>query len=136
MAGLITVLLFLQQLISYALFGQTFSWNSMPQLILANFGIVAGWRYLVDPNKKVPLFAIVVAAFCLTVWLRAVLVYLGVFRLIAPIVVSFFERQFAYIIGFMTMPQFLPTMFAALTLLILLPKAKEVYRRVISNGTF
>ena len=136
MAGLITGLLVLQQLVSYALFGLTFSWSAMPQLILVNFSIVAVWYYFKNIDKKVPAFIIVIAAFFFAVGLRAVLIYLGVFRFVAPHVASFIEKQFAYIMALMTMPQFIPTMFAALILLLLLPKAKEVYRRIISNGAF
>ena len=135
-AGLIAGLVILQQMISYVLFGLDFSWNVTPQLILVNFGIVAGWRYIKDPDKRIPAFAINVAAFCYTVWLRAVIACLSLFRLIAPIVESFLEKQFIYIMTFITAPQFVPAIFAALILLLILPKAKEIYRRVISNGTF
>ena len=135
-AGLVTGLLILQQMISYALFGLTFNWSAMPELILVNFGIVAGWHYIKDPNKKIPVFVILIAAFFFAVWLRAVLIYIGVIRFIATPVASFIEKQFTYIIAFISMPQFIPTMFAALILLLLLPKVKEAYRRIISNGAY
>ena len=135
-AGLVIGLVFLQQLIAYPLFGLTFTWDTMPQYVLVNFGIVAGWYYFKDPGKKIPAFAVCIAAFCFAIWLRIVLLYLGVFRLIAPLVVSFLERQVTFIMTIITAPLFIPAMFAAFILLLLLPKAKELYRRLISNGTF
>ena len=135
-AGLVAGLVILQQVVSYALSGLTFSWHSMPQLILANFGIVAGWYYIKGSEKKIPAFAIAVAAFCLAVWLRAVLIYLGLFRVIAPLVGAFVEKQFSYIMTLLAMPQFVPALFAALILLLLMPKAKRIYKRIISNGNY
>ena len=136
LAGLIAGLVVLQQLISYVLFGLDFSWNVTPQLILANFGIVAGWYYIKNPDKKIPAFMIVIAAFCFSIWLHTVLICIGVFRLVAPIIESFFGKQFFYIMAFITAPQFIPAILAALILLLMLPKAKDIYRRIISNGTF
>ena len=135
-AGLVTGLVFLQQLIVKIVFGLTYDWPAVPGLILVNFGIVAGWYYFKDPDKKIPMFAVVIAAFCFTVWLRAVIIYLGVFRFIAPLVLSFFEKQFAVISAIIAMPQFAPASLAAVILLLLLPKARNAYRRIISNGPF
>ena len=134
-AGLVTGLVFLQQLIAYTL-GITTSWSAMPQLVLVNFGIVAGWYYFKNPDRKIPAIAIVIAAFCFAIGLRAVLIYLGIFRLIVPLVMSFIEKQLTLIMAFISVPQFIPTMFAAFILLLLLPKVKEAYRRIISNGAF
>ena len=135
-AGLITGLVLLQQLIAQTIFGMVFDWVNVPQLVLVNFGIVVAWYYFIDTNKKIPPFAVTIAAFCLTIWLRAVLFYLSVFRFIAPPVISFIEKQLVVIISFITTPQAIPAMFAALVLLVLLPKAKELYGRGISNGSF
>jgi len=135
-AGLVTGLVFLQQLIVKILFGMTYDWPAVPGLILVNFGIVAGWYYFKDPDKKIPMFAVIIAAFCFTLWLRAVIIYLGVFRLVAPLVLSFIEKQFNVIATIIATPQFIPASIAAVILLMLLPKAREVYRRVISNGRY
>jgi len=135
-AGLVTGLVFLQQLIVKILFGVTYDWPAVPGLILANFGIVAGWYYIKDPDKKIPMFAIIIAAVCFTVWLRAVIIYLGVFRLVAPLVLAFIEKQFNMISAIIVTPQFIPASIAAVILLMLLPKAREVYRRIISNGRY
>ena len=135
-AGLVTGLVFLQQLIVKLMFGLTYDWPAVPGLIIVNFGIVAGWYYIKDPEKKIPMFAVVIAAFCFAVWLRAVIIYLSVFRFLAPLVISFIEKQFAWINSIIATPQFIPASLAACILLLLLPKAREAYRRVISNGPF
>jgi len=135
-AGLVTGLVFLQQLIVKILFGVTYDLPAVPGLILVNFGIVAGWYYFKDPDKKIPMFAVIIAAFCFTLWLRAVIIYLGVFRFVAPLVLSFIEKQFNMIATIIVTPQFIPASIAAVILLMLLPKARETYRRIISNGRY
>ena len=135
-AALVATLVVVQQITARAFFGPMFDGSAVPQLILVNFGIVAGWQYFKDPARKLPMFAIVIAAFCLAIWLRAVLVYVGVLRLVAPVVIAFLERQFAFIVAFVSMPQFIPAMFAAVLLLLLLPKARGAYSKLVSNGFF
>ena len=135
-AGLVTGLVVLQQLVARSLFGLAFDWPAVPQFALVNFGIVAGWYYFKSQGKKLPVFVVVIAAFFLAIWLRAVLVYLGVFRFVAPLIVAFIERQLAYIMAIISMQQFIPAVFAALILLLLLPKAGAAWRRLISNGRF
>ena len=136
MAGLVTGLVILQQLLAMSLFGLAFSWTDVPELALVNFGIVAAWFYFRSQWQRAHEFAVGVAAFCLAIWLRAVLFYIGVFRFIAQPVITFIERQLVFIITFVFNPQFIPALFAALILLLLLPKARELYRRGISNGSF
>jgi len=135
-AGLTTALVFMQQLVATALFGLPFDWSAMPGFVLVNFGIVAGWFYFKDPDRKIPMFAVVIAAVCFAIWLRAALIYLGLFRLISPYVVAFLERPIAIIAAFVSTPQLAPAMLAALILLLLMPKAKEAYRKFASNGFF
>ena len=133
---LVTGLVILQQLIARILFGLAFDWGAVPQLALVNIGVVFAWFYFNSKDKKVPVFATVIAAVCFTIWLRAVLVYLGVFRFIAPLVISFVEKQIAAVAAFISMPQFIPAAFAAALFLMLLPRMKAVYQRVITNGSF
>ncbi|MDR3364497.1 MAG: hypothetical protein LBS91_06075 [Clostridiales Family XIII bacterium] len=132
-AGLITGLVVIQQLIAMSLFGIVFDWSAIPQLVLANLGVVALWLYIRDPDKKIPVFAAAIAAFFLAAWLRAVLIYLGVLRFVAPPIVAFLEKQLAAIVTVFSTPQFVPTAIAAVILLLLMPKVKAVYRRLISN---
>ena len=134
--ALVTGLVILQQLIARILFGLDFDWNAVPQLVLVNIGVVFAWFYFNSKDKKIPVFAALIVAFCLTIWLRAVLLYLGVFRFIAPHVISFVERQIAAVTAFIAMPQFIPAAFAAALLLLLLPRIKTVYQRIITNGSF
>ena len=134
--ALVTGLVIVQQLIARILFGLAFDWTVVPQLALANIGIVFAWFYLMKPDKKIPVFVTLIAAFCLALWLRAVLLYIGAFRFIAPLVVSFVERQIALVWSFIAMPQFIPAALAAVILLLLLPRAKAVYRKVSTSGFF
>ena len=139
-AGMVTGLVILQQLVAMSLFGLEFSWSFVPELAIVNFGIVIGWLYFKRQDNKITQFALGIAAFCaafcFAIWLRAVLIYLGVFRFVAQPVITFIERQLAFIITFIATPQFIPTLFAALILLLLLPKARELFGRGISNGSF
>jgi len=134
--ALVTGLVIVQQLIARILFGLVFDWSVVPQLALANIGIVFAWFYFMKQEKKIPAFVAVIAAFCLALWLRAVLIYIGVFRFVAPLVISFVEKQIALVWSFISMPQFIPAAIAAVILLMLLPRAKTVYKRVSSNGFF
>ena len=132
--GLVTGLVILQQLIMKSLFGVSFDWGIVPPLALINFGVVFAWFYFKDSDKKIPLFAAIIAAFCCAIWLRAVLIYIGVFRFIAPPVIAFVERQVAVIAAFVSTPQFIPAAFAAVILLMLLPRAKTVYHRLFTSS--
>ena len=134
--ALVTGLVIVQQLIARILFGLVFDWSVVPQLALANIGIVFAWFYFMGQEKKIPLFVVSIAAFCLALWLRVVLIYLGVFRFIAPLVVAFVEKQVALLWSLIAMPQFIPAALAAAMLLMLLPRAKTVYSRVFSSGFF
>jgi hypothetical protein len=133
-AGLVAVLVIMQQLIASSIFGLTFDWPAVPLLILVNYGIIAGWYYLKRAEIKLPMFVVVIAAFFFTVWLRAILIFLGVFKLVAPAVIAFVERQFSVLVVYFSTPQFLPAMLAAILLLLILPKAKDAWRRIISTG--
>ena len=135
-AGLVAVLVLLQELVAGAILRSMYNWPSIPLLILVNFGIVVGWYYFKDPSKRLPMFAILIAAFCLSIWIRVVLIYTGLFRFIVPPVIAFVERQLSIIAAIIATPQFLPTAVAACILLLLLPKVKTVYRSIISNGRF
>ena len=130
-AGLVTVLVIMQQLIASGLFGFAFDWPAVPFLVLINLGIVAAWYYFRTKGVKLPVFVVFIASFFFTAWLRAVILYTGVFRLIAMPVASFAEKQIVAISSLLLTPQFLPAMLAALLLLLLLPKAKKVYGRFI-----
>ena len=132
-AGVVTGLVIVQQLIIKSLFGLAFDWAVIPQLALVNFGVVFAWMYFSNPDKRLLALVTLVAAFCCAVWLRAVLFYIGVFRFIAPLVVSFIERQVALIVAFVSMPQFIPAMFAAVILLLLMPRVKAVYNRLFTS---
>ena len=132
--GLVTGLVILQQLIMKGLFGLSFDWNSVPQFALANFGLVFAWMFFKSPEKKIPVFAAVIAAFLFTFLLRIVLFYLGVLRFIAPPVITFIAKQLTIIWTFVSMPQFIPAAFAAIILLLLMPRAKTVYNRLFTSG--
>ena len=132
-AALVAGLVVLQQLVMRVLFGQPLEWSLVPQLTAANFGLVLGWFYFKNPGKKLPVFATIIAAFCFALGLRAILIYLGVFRIVAPLVVSFIEKQIAVVVTLITMPQFIPAALAAIILLLLLPKAKDAYKRLVSG---
>lgn len=127
-AALVAALVFLQQLIAAGLFRVPFDWNNIPGLILVNFGVVVGWLYFKNPKSKIPAFAVVVAAFFFAAALRVVLAIQPAF--------AFIERQIAIIVSVITMPGFLPASFAALLLLMLMPKIKAAYSRDGSNGFF
>ena len=118
MAGLVTVLVIMQQLIMSSLFRLTFDWSVLPLLICVNFGIVAGWYHFRKTGIKIPAFAVFIASFCYVIWLRAAIIYLGTSRMIAAFVT----------------PQFIAAMIAAIILLLILPKAKKVYSSFLSNG--
>ena len=118
MAGLVAVLVIMQQLIISSLFRLTFDWSVLPLLVCVNFGIVAGWYHFRKAGIKIPAFAIIIASFCYAVWLRAAIIYLDISRMVA-----------AYVT-----PQFMAAMIAAIILLLILPKAKDVYRKFLSNG--
>ena len=135
-AGLVTGLVILQQLAAYGLFGHMLDWSAVPGSVLANFGIVAAWYWFKSPEKKIPMFAIAIAAVFFAIFIRVMLVYLGVFRAVAPPVIAFVEKLLTFVAAFVATPQFLPTLIAALIMLLLMPKARDVYRRIISNGRF
>jgi hypothetical protein len=135
-AGLVAGLVCMQQLLARYLFGIAIDWPAVPQLILVNFGLVAGWLYFRDPGRKIPLFAVTIAAVVFTVWLRAVLVYTGLFRIIAPQVTAFVEKQLAILAYVVSMPQFVPAALAAALLLLLLPKLKEAGKAFATNAFF
>ena len=117
-AGLVAVLVIMQQVIISGLFRLTFDWSVLPLLVCVNFGIVAGWYHFRKAGIKIPAFAIFIASFCYAVWLRAAIIYLDISRMIA-----------AYLT-----PQFMAAMVAAVILLMIMPKAKDVYRNFLSNG--
>ena len=134
--ALVTGLVILQQLIARILFGLVFDWSVVPQLALANIGIVYAGFYFMSQEKKIPLFVALIAAFCLALWLRAVLLYIGVLRFVAPLVIAFFEKQVAAVWAVISTPQLIPAALAAAMLLMLLPRMKTVYRRVFTSGFF
>jgi len=137
-AGLVAVLVVIQQLVTLSLFRIDFNWHELPLFVAVNFGIVAAWYYFRENGLKLPAFAVAIATFFLevflSVFLRAMIVYLGVFRFVAPLVVTFIGRQIAVIVAVLGTPQLVPAMLAALILLLLLPNAKKAYGKFMSNG--
>ena len=126
-----TVLVIMQQLVASGLFGRVFEWPAVPLLVLVNLGIIAAWYYFRKPDAKLPAFAVVIASFFFTIWLRAVMIYLGAARLVVPHVITFIERQITIIAAIFSMPLLIPAMLAALLLLMLMPSAKNVFGRFI-----
>ena len=135
-AAFVAGLVVLQQLIIRTFFGNPIDLSLVPQLTLANLGIVFAWLFFRNSEKRLPAFLTAIAVFCFALWLHAVLIYIGTFRIVAPLVIAFVEKQIAVFVAFIAMPQVLPAAFAAIILLMLLPKAKEAYKRIISNGAF
>jgi len=133
-AGLVAFLVIAQEMIAHSMFGLSFEWSRIPLLVVVNFAIVAGWYYIKMNGIKIPMFVVVIASFFLTIWLRAVMTYIGLFRQIAPAVSTFFERQIAILVAIFGTPQVVPAIIAASILLLLLPKAKNVYESFRSNG--
>jgi hypothetical protein len=133
-AGLVAFLVIAQEMVAHSIFGLSFEWSRIPLLVVVNFAIVAGWYYIKKNGIKIPMFVVLIASFFLTIWLRAVMIYIGLFRVIAPAVTTFFERQIAILVTIFGTPQVVPALIAATILLLLLPKAKNVYKEFRSNG--
>jgi hypothetical protein len=117
-AGLITVLVIMQQLIMSSIFRLAFDWSALPLLICANFGIVAGWFHFRKTGIKIPAFVVFIASFCYVIWLRAAIIYLEISRMVAAFITPQFAAAFA----------------AAILLLLILPNARKVYRVFLTNG--
>ena len=133
-AGLVAFLVIAQEMVAHSMFGLSFDWSRVPLLVVVNFAIVAGWYYIKMKGIKLPTFVILIASFFLTIWLRAVIIYIGLFRAIAPAVTTFFERQIAILVVIFGTPQVVPAIIAASILLLILPKAKNAFEEFRSNG--
>jgi hypothetical protein len=121
----------MQQLVARGFFGLAFDWLAVPLLTLVNFGIVAAWFYFKKTGIKIPLFAVAIASFCFALWLRALMLFFGTFRVVAPVIVTFTEKLLTTVFVFLASPQFLPAIAAACILLLLMPNAKKIYGRFI-----